>query len=119
MNHIPNQQYHHVQQQPIIKPPILPPKATYGVANSSNGSRTAILPENNANNIIVLQKQQLPYFAPPFYENIQDVATSSKYLSYTHKSIHIYDIIYAKIIKHIALDLKFSTIKNPFQYQTP
>ena len=89
MNQIPIQQYHHVQQQPIIKPPILPPKATLEVANSANAPRTAILPENNGNNIIVLQKQQPPYIAPPFYENIQDVATSSKYITYTHRSILI------------------------------
>ena len=79
----PIQQYT-VQQQPIIKPPILPPKAGMGITHSSpnnndsnngNGSR-AMLSENG--NLFVVHKQQPPYVAPPFYENIQDVATSSK-----------------------------------------
>ena len=76
-NQLPIQQYQ-VQQQPLIKPPILPPKAGLGVANPSNTSRTAVLPTEENGNIVIVQKQQPPYVAPPFYENIHDVATSCK-----------------------------------------
>ena len=80
-NQVPIQQYQ-VQQQPIIKPPILPPKAGLGIVNQSNTSRTSsrasvLSPEENGN-IVIVQKQQPPYVAPPFYENIHDVATSCK-----------------------------------------
>ena len=78
MNQVPVQNYQ-VQQQPILKPPILPPKASLGIANPSvNGSR-AMLAENG--NVIVLHKQQPPYIAPPYYENIEDVAASSMHIS--------------------------------------
>ena len=88
-NHQAPIQHYTVQQQPIIKPPILPPKAGMGITHSSpnnidsnngNGSR-AMLSENG--NLIVVHKQQPPYVAPPFYENIQDVATSSKIAVFT------------------------------------
>ena len=74
MNQVPIQHYQ-VQQQPLIKPPILPPKATLGVTNSSGGSRAVV--SDNGNLILLPKQQQPPYVAPPFYENIQDVATSS------------------------------------------
>ena len=78
MNQVPVQNYQ-VQQQPILKPPILPPKASLGIANPTvNGSR-AMLAENG--NVIVLHKQQPPYIAPPYYENIEDVAASSMHIS--------------------------------------
>ena len=77
-NQLPIQQYQ-VQQQPLIKPPILPPKAGLGVTNPSNSSRAPMLAKAEENgNIVIVQKQQPPYVAPPFYENIHDVATSCK-----------------------------------------
>ena len=70
-------QHYQVQQQPIIKPPILPPKASFAVNNSSTTGAVV----SDAGNLLLLQQQQQkrpPYIAPPYYENIQDVATSGK-----------------------------------------
>ena len=75
MNQFSIQNYQVQQQQPLIKPPILPPKAAMGVANPTNTSR-AVASENGQRNLFHRQPQP-PYVAPPFYENIEDVATSS------------------------------------------
>ena len=50
-------QQYQIQQQPLIKPPILPPKASLGVANASNPSRAPMLAKTEENgNIMSLKK---------------------------------------------------------------